>query len=386
MKKIITIIIALCVALSCNKLKLDNNGFKNLFSLTVIFPENYDMPKEKVNVNITNIHTNENILAHLDANGCLSIEIESGIYNITVSDDNKDISKRYNGSLENVSISENNKNAIIYLNKAIISNTWVISEIHFTANETPNGYPYFQDGYIELHNNSNKTLYADSLCISRAYTLTNEDYSIWEHLKDDIVPFYILSINGSGKEYPVPPGGKLLVAVSGINHNNENPASKYDLSKADFEIYSPNSLSSIDAPDIKNINIEYCAVDIAPILFSGSEALFIFKPDSDLRHFLSKRTVVAKENNGDNVNSYAIPIANIIDAVHIGESEKELNMRVFPPYMDAGHTYCKIGKYNFVSRRKVVKNYDGREILQDTNNSTNDFLPNQLSKYLIQGL
>lgn len=216
--------------------------------------------------------------------------------------------------------------------------------------------------------------------------MTNEDYSIWEHLKDDIVPFYILSINGSGKEYPVPPGGKLLVAVSGINHNNENPASKYDLSKADFEIYSPNSLSSIDAPDIKNINIEYCAVDIAPILFSGSEALFIFKPDSDLRHFLSKRTVVAKENNGDNVNSYAIPIANIIDAVHIGESEKELNMRVFPPYMDAGHTYCKIGKYNFVSRRKVVKNYDGREILQDTNNSTNDFLPNQLSKYLIQGL
>ena len=385
MKKYISIIIVvLFVMSSCDKLQLDNSRFKSLFSITVIFPEDYEMPKERVNVKITNIHTNKNIQTHLDANGCLSIEIESGIYNITVSNDSNDISEKYNGSIENIAISENNKNAIIYLNKAIISNTWLISEIHFTANETPNGYPYFQDGYIEIYNNSDKTLYADNLCISRAYTLTNEDYSIWANLKDDIVPFYILSINGNGHEYPVPAGGKLLIAVSGINHNNENPESKYDLSKADFEIYSPNSLSGIDAPDIKNINIEYCAVDIAPIIFSGCEALFIFKPDGNLRGFLNGRSVVARENNGDNVNSYAIPIANIIDAVHIGESEKELSMKVFPSYIDAGHTYCNIGKYNFVSKRKVLKTEDKREILQDTNNSTNDFLPNQLSKYIIQ--
>lgn len=386
MKKYIFIIIAIIVSVSCSKLKVDKDSENSLFVLNVMFPEGYNMPKESVSVTITNIHTNNTVNTHLDTQGNLSINLEIGIYNIIVSNDNTDLSEKYNGSLENVAISKGTNKSVIYLYKAVISNTWLISEIHFTANETTNGFPYFQDGYIELHNNSDKTLYADNLCISRAYTLTCEEYNIWKDIKDCIVPFYILNIGGNGKEYPVPAGGKLLIAVSGINHHNENSASKYDLSKADFEIYSPNSLSGIDAPNVRNINIEYCAVDRVPILFSGSEALFIFKPDGELRQFLSHRGVVAKENNGDNVNSYAIPISNIIDAVHIGETAKELNMKVFPAYIDAGHTYCQLGKYDFVSKRKVLKKENGREILQDTNNSTNDFLPNQPSRYLIENL
>ena len=75
-----------------------------------------------------------------------------------------------------------------------------------------------------------------------------------------------------------------------------------------------------------------------------------------------------------------IPTRFIIDAVDImkynGETGIDTNSKRLFDYLDAGYAYteAKSGYDGRLVRRKVASTTDdGRKILQDTNNSANDF-------------
>ncbi|MGL5546104.1 MAG: DUF4876 domain-containing protein, partial [Tannerellaceae bacterium] len=55
-----------------------------------------------------------------------------------------------------------------------------------------------------------------------------------------------------------------------------------------------------------------------------------------------------------------------------------LNQKALPAAIDAGYTYCDNANSGLVVRRKVLRTEGNRTILQDTNNSKEDFLPNQV--------
>ncbi len=390
MDKILKIFLFLTMGLllgACksNLIEPINDGAKKTkVSLQIEYPEKFSFDKDTIQVKILNRHTKEEVQLFTKDRNPLEVALVAGIYNIKISNTNQE-KEPYSGSKNDISVFGENLDLKIRTYMSYISKDWMFSELHYTANETPHGLPYFQDGYIELYNNSDETQYADGLCFSRAYMLTNEDYNIWKEHKGVIVPFYILEVPGSGSDHPVPPGGKLLIAISGINHNQENPASRYDLSKADFEMYSENSLSGIDNPNVENMNLEYIEIDYCPMLLSGCEAYYIFRPPNkqSLKDYLSTKKVKERENNGEFVYSYGIPEKDIIDAVHCAEADNKINQYIFPPYIDSGFTFCTLGLYNCVSKRKVLRMEGGRAILQDTNNSTEDFLRNQKSSYLI---
>ncbi len=374
---------------SCQDLGKElNKGLdKTSLKLYIDYPEDFDLnSNDRLVLTVVNRHTNDSLRLYTRDKKTLSLELEAGIYNLDLSNEQSTNTKAYSARKDNLVVSGQNLELNLKLQNAFFSKDWLISEVHFTANETDHGLPYFQDGYIELYNNSDERIYADGLCLSRCYMLTNEDYNIWSEYKDAAVPFYILEIKGNGTDYPVEAGGRLLLAVSAINHHKENPASRYDLSMADFEMYSENSLSGIDNPKVPNMNLFYLESEYASIIFSVSEAYFIFKPKNgqSLANYLSDKNVSERENNGALVHSYAIPNSDIIDAVHIGQRESKINQMLFAPYVDAGFTYCTVGQYNFVAKRKVFDKQGGRLILQDTNNSTEDFLANQESSYLIK--
>lgn len=70
-----------------------------------------------------------------------------------------------------------------------------------------------------------------------------------------------------------------------------------------------------------------------------------------------------------------IPNDIIIDGVEVNAED---NSRLFPRRLnsaiDGGYAFVPKGAYSSQAIvRKVVKEVDGRKILQDTNNSTNDF-------------
>jgi hypothetical protein len=68
-----------------------------------------------------------------------------------------------------------------------------------------------------------------------------------------------------------------------------------------------------------------------------------------------------------------LPVEYIIDAVEAGRNANEIQFKRFPATIDAGMIWCS-GTYVGESiRRKTSKVIDGRRILQDTNNSTQDF-------------
>ncbi len=353
--------------------------------VSIALPNGFNLEGESLKLKCLNRHTNESFSFDVKQASSLSIELEEGIYDLDLSNDQLLSKKVYTGALNDLAVKGFEMTCSIVLSEAYFSNSWLISEVHYTANETDSGFPYLQDGYIELYNNTDRTLYADGLCFSRTYMLTTEDYNIWSSHKGVSVPFYILEVPGKGQDYPVKSGGKLLIAVSAINHHMVNKASKYDLSQADFEMYSENNMGDIDNAEVRNMNLFYIETSFTPMMLTPGEAYFIFRPTGGqtLKEYLAGKAVKERENNGEYVNSFAIPDKDIIDAVQISVSDSEISQKVLPAYLDAGYTYCRIGAYNFVSKRKVLRKEGGRLILQDTNNSAEDFLPNQKSSYLI---
>ena len=75
--------------------------------------------------------------------------------------------------------------------------------------------------------------------------------------------------------------------------------------------------------------------------------------------------------------SYVIPNEWIVDAVNLSPSET-FQWLTFSQTLDAGYTYVAptgsdVTRFGKAVRRKVQQIVNGRRVLQDTNNSTDDF-------------
>jgi len=69
-----------------------------------------------------------------------------------------------------------------------------------------------------------------------------------------------------------------------------------------------------------------------------------------------------------------VPVKYVLDAVEAVDNEAAIQYKRIPSLLDAGATYVG-ATYNGlgVARKKIGENADGTPILQDTNNSTDDF-------------
>ncbi|MCK4578839.1 MAG: DUF4876 domain-containing protein, partial [Candidatus Marinimicrobia bacterium] len=110
----------------------------------------------------------------------------------------------------------------------------------------PNSQHYFFDQFMELYNSTNDTLYLDGLVICRI-----------GHYLERVT--YIFQFPGeplTGREYPVPPGGFVVLAQDAYDHALSVPLA-IDLTNADWEFRNSNDYADFDNPDVPNIdNIE----------------------------------------------------------------------------------------------------------------------------------
>jgi hypothetical protein len=326
----------------------------------------------------------------------------------------------FNGNLTNQSFTEQQSNVNIPLVTGRIGN-WVFKQIYYAGSNTSTG-AVFRDQFFELYNNSTDTLYADSLCFAqligvnntkanypnRGYLPSNQfDWTQAVGMNDAnantnyVYAREIYMIPGTGKQVPVLPGKSIVIAQTAQNHSapyymNDgtvqqitNPALTVNLTGADFEAYlvdykraesgSPTFTPykwDVDNPGVPNLQVFYTTVNDMVLENTGREALVIYKTngvDPKSYPFFAtpdNTTVIATTKLNQQ-----IPIKNIIDAVELQRvTESQRVPKKLPNSLDAGPTNVTGGEYTSQSLiRKTARTVNGRRVLQDTNNSANDF-------------
>lgn len=274
-------------------------------------------------------------------------------------------------------------------------NGFVIAEIFFSCTLTPEGKQYSGDAYFRIYNNSGDTLYADGLAIAESSFLTNDKQEYDPDIMNEAFTTDALyRIPGSGKDVMVLPGESLLICDIGMDHRTANPQS-FDLTKSDFEWYDESTNPDYLDPDTDVPNLERLAqaswtiwtphmrgCKAYVLAYLGTQEAPLAKEDY-LRDYLYTYTYNFVWDGvvypmGD-YEGYKIPNEWIVDAVNVS-IVSDHQWLVTSPTLDKGYTYCREDfndqtSYGQCVRRKVLSG----SVLQDTNDSSADFLPKQVA-------
>lgn len=355
-------------------------------------------PAVGFDVTFTNTSTQTATTVQTDASGIAKANLEEGVYNVTVYGvqlvNGKENIYQYN--LVNQSVltpaaggtSTTLALPSVILELASVSGGWVIKEVYNSGCRTAEGKSYYADQYICVYNNSDKVLYADSLVLGMSSKFTNDNQNqayIGQYLPDGVMADLLLQVPGNGREHPVQPGQCFVVANQGLNHiEATNNGSKADMSRADFEWYDDNRLD-VDVPEVPNmIKLYGYSASINILSTQSNRAYFILRPTGDIDQWMNSLKTNVVTPSGASKEMYMVRSSEIIDGMQMAPKGSALNNPSLPSAVDVGFTYVGVndgdsgGFLGLVATRRVKeKTSEGRIILQDTNNSTNDFLPNQ---------
>ena len=288
---------------------------------------------------------------------------------------------------ENVILSRQTNTAKLTVNTFAAKGGFVISEIFFTGTTTPEGKQYSNDQYIIITNNSDVTLYADSLAFVESSFLTVNNYEYVPDIsRDTMAVDAVYMIPGDGMSVAVEPGKSITLAVNAIDHREGN-ANSLDLRGADFEFFDVSSnpkYNDVDNENIPNLDKWFCyTATLYTMRNRGFKSYAIAKMHGTKEEFLEKNVYVGNyvmTVAGDAYemkvnNTYKVPMSWVVDGVNLSV-EEEWQWNVLPANIDSGWTFC--GKtLNDKTRYKkaVIRKQDADGKYVDTNNSTNDFTP-----------
>jgi len=425
MKKTLSIFILLFALIiqSCSNDDNENEALKPVdFSVSLKYDVTFNSQVvKKASVTIVNTETANKYTVESDESGVATFkQILPGTYSITAT---KVIASaeftetfgytpteaeiNFNGAESNVVVNATAVESNIEMKTSKVGD-FVIKQIYYAGSDTKKG-AIFRDQFIEIYNNSNTVQYADGLYMAQltgststtvlAYSLPNGqfDWSKSEGMTagsaantDYVYALNIIKIPGNGTQYPVQPGKSIVIAQNAINHQANyvdnkgktvsilSPELTVDLSTADFESFLGTADDvyqyDIQNPAVPDVDIAYWGNSNNDMILdsNGRQAYVIFKMTD------AEFTALKKYKNpkGDANQALQIPVSVLIDGV---DTTKDLGSNLvpkkLPSQIDGGNTYVPSGAYSSKSvMRKTKTTIAGRIILQDTNNSTNDFV------------
>lgn len=307
-----------------------------------------------------------------------------GIYSINISGktEGPDGQVSYpNGSLLNFPLLESKSEVELDVVNGRLS-PLVFKEIYYCGSPKR----YFRDQFYEIYNNSDEVCFLDGLyfCVLYPGKATTK-LPIWP--KEDAGKYLytdrVWRFPGTGEEYPLKPGESCVISQFAANHQLSiyNPNSPIDGSSSEFEFNMFNKKfpdqPAYDMIHIFNDGKE--AMGRVPqyltTIFGGAYVLFKV-PKGENYDPVNDPSLQAKDLSDKKRNTiYAkIPVEYVLDGVEAVSKETEINAKRMPSFIDAGityvgNTYIALG----VARKKIGQRPDGTPLLQDTNNSTNDF-------------
>lgn len=300
-------------------------------------------------------------------------------------------SRHLTGYAQSVQIGAKNANQVaLTVFETRVADDFVIEEIFFAGTLQPSGNQYYGDDYVKIYNNTDHVLYADGLTLLESKFVTTEKFDYYPDIMNECMSVQALyTIPGSGTDHPVKPGESLLIADTGIDHRVANPNS-FDLSNAQFEWYDLSTQPAhldIDSPTVPNLDRWYCYTHSFFVLHNrGFRAWALaripMEKDEYLRQNLYRYNyvvVVAAGTYPMSQQAYKVRNEWIVDAVNCSVEAMRV-WNVTDASLDCGWTHCgnmdhDRTRYFHSVRRKMLYVRDGRAVLQDTNNSTEDFNP-----------
>lgn len=332
----------------------------------------------------------------------------------------------FNGIQDNATININVQSTVIELKSARIGDL-LIKQIYYAGSHATQGAGV-RDQFIEIYNNSNEVIYADGLYIAQLYGKTNTTVNTFSQANgqfdwsksigmtatgnsantDYVYSDYITRIPGNGTQYPIYPGQSIVIAQNAVNHksplvdnngspiNIQNPSLTVDLSQSEFEVYLGDfNLSigetvfktDIQNPAVKDVEIAFWG---RPGYWNGNNDFIIDNPGRD-------SFVIFKANDFNVFPDYSDPsVTNVVAATKFykqiptnviidGVELQHYNPNAQRPKMlnasiDASFTKCDAAFNSQAVIRKTKTtipaqgNIPARIVLEDTNNSANDFV------------
>ncbi|MCK9626270.1 MAG: DUF4876 domain-containing protein [Bacteroidales bacterium] len=325
---------------------------------------------------------------HLDNNGEVVFVVQPGKYDVLAS-------AQYNtGVSVNASKSEflltedgiigddgsvNVAEILLELN-VNIPNPLIIREIYYHGSSTLEGKSYSKDRYIEIYNNGLITQYLDSLCITTIFPYNSTTGSNSWADKDTIpAAGMVWMIPGNGTQYPLAPGESCVLAYCAVDHT-QRATSGLNLAKAHFGFYEDGLTGHEIAAGVPPLIRIVAGLGSAWSFSISSPAVIIFRPEMGVANYLANAATWELFEPGKTSGTKYWHIAKewILDGVECVQSAAK-SIKRLPTSVDASYIYMNSASYSGkVVTRKVKEIINGNEVFQDTNNSAEDFISDQV--------
>ena len=262
---------------------------------------------------------------------------------------------------------------VIDLSAAVVKGL-MISKIYYSGTKDQMERNYGTDSYIEIFNNSDEPVFIDGKYLGLAESVSPAAYPASEN-PDSIYLRQICKFPGNGSEYPVQPGGSVIIAARSARDHRESAQNTVDLSHADFEVKVIEGSGNPDVPMLPIIS-NSTKIQYLNLLNGGPNAVILFETDEDV---LSWPEVYQRgKTSGEMFRR--IHKSVVIDGMEClkkpAQTDPDVNTKRLQAEIDAGYvTITAINGYNHESvDRKVSRYENGRYYLSDTNNTSADFV------------
>ena len=333
----------------------------------------------------------------LDANGAVTASLPMGVYNVSIE---KNITNAQGEQvvislrMENVNVNTVGQKIEGYVNSLpanALGKDFIFSEVFFNG-ETNSGRMMNPDQYIVLFNPTEDVLYADGVSVGVTMHISWWPKESWydSYYPDQVPIGGFITIPGSGKEHPVQPGEKLVIAFTAINHSEVVDGEiaydhAVDLSGADYEIYYGPDANDVDNPSVPNVLLTENGDSygfffqprgyVSPVMFRLENGL-----QSTVDAFVNSHTTLstthvdATETTPEadiDIHILAVETNKIIDGIQTSDVPQDVKTRVVPEVVDRGKFLVNGCHRQELCIRKEIKVGD-KIFYQDTNNSSED--------------
>lgn len=261
---------------------------------------------------------------------------------------------------------------------AAVNRDILISKVYYSGSKDKNNKNYIAGRYIELYNQSDNNVDITGLYIGLIETEGNPAYTLnnlHTVFNDSIVLLKQVFQIPTDRSYIVQPGRTTLIVNSAIDHS-VNSLLENNLLQADFEAKDVTGKTQ-NNPEIKSLNLIYStypAISNMNLIQGGPCGIVIFRTTADVLSFGT--TFSYGKTKGSEF--LKLPKRYITDAVEILKKKNsgvDINSKRLYNDLDAGYTCTEAtnGYTGEVVYRKTSRIVNGKRLLLDTNNSSNDF-------------